>query len=95
MEPKPVDLSKIKRAKTKAELVHLLEVELVPIPEREEKSILEKLGDRLPYLFLRYGKKILKKFAGKKGMPSLLKVVLRVGASGVGYAAGKLGVKQK
>ena len=90
-QPKPIDVSNMEPV---GRIDHeRVPVKLVPIPEREEKGILEKIGDRLPYFILRYGQSSIKKLVDY--LPGPLGFILKWTGKGISWAAKRYSVEQK
>lgn len=93
-EPKPIDVSKIKRAKSKAELTELVHIKLIPYEEKT-KSFIEEVGDAFPFILLQYGKNAIEKLNEWGLFPPPLGTIAKGVIWGIDFAARRYSVKQE
>ncbi len=70
-------------------------VELIPVPKKIEKGVLEKLGDGAPYFILAYGADSLNKLLEWVPLPPFVSTIIKWSAKGLSYAAKQYSVEQK
>lgn len=91
-EPKPIDVSNIRIIEKKDGPKR---IELIPIPPEKERTIMELVGDKFPYLLLRYGRTGIDKILDWDVLPAPIPFLLKGLRWGIDFAARRFYVEQK
>ena len=93
-DPKPVDVTNIKRRITQAEASQIAQVKLLPYEEKT-KAFIEEVSDAFPFILLQYGKDSIDKINGWGLLPPPVPTLLKGLSWAIDYAARRYSVKQK